>query len=201
MAGYITGEGIRALREGRGMTQRQLADMVGVTDKAVSKWETGKGLPDIALLEPLSRALGVSLAELLAGEAVANSNVSANMKRSKFFVCPICGNVVHAMGEGAFSCCGVALPPLEAETPDEAHGIMIESDGHEMVVTMDHPMEKGHFISFIAYVTDNRCDIRKLYPEDLFLGARFAYSGAGYVFAFCNRHGLFRVAAVRGKNA
>lgn len=56
------------LRKERGLTQRELADMLHVTDKAVSKWETGKGFPDLKLLEPLARALEVSLVELLQGE-------------------------------------------------------------------------------------------------------------------------------------
>lgn len=61
---------IAALRREKGWTQRELATRLGVTDKAVSRWETGKGLPDIALLRPLSEALGVSINELLSGEAI-----------------------------------------------------------------------------------------------------------------------------------
>ena len=61
---------IAALRREKGWTQRELATRLGVTDKAVSRWETGKGLPDISLLRPLSEALGVSVNELLSGEAI-----------------------------------------------------------------------------------------------------------------------------------
>ena len=64
MTSYVTGGAIRALREKKGCTQRELAGAIGVTDKAVSKWETGKGLPDITLVEPLTHSLGVSVAEL-----------------------------------------------------------------------------------------------------------------------------------------
>ena len=67
---YITGSVIKKLREEKGITQLQLAEELGVTDKAVSKWETGKGFPDITLIESLSQSLGVSVMELLSGEAV-----------------------------------------------------------------------------------------------------------------------------------
>ena len=103
---YITGKTIKALRENKAMTQQELADMIGVSAKAVSKWETARGLPDIILIEPLSKALGVSVMELISGDAVTNRNISGNMLRSKFYVCPVCGNVLHCTGEAAISCCG-----------------------------------------------------------------------------------------------
>lgn len=109
---YVTAEAIKMLRERRSLTQRELAEAIGVSDKAVSKWETGRGLPDVTLVEPLARTLGISVAELLSGECMTNGNVSANMMRTRFYICPICGNVIHAIGEGAYSCCGVLLPRL-----------------------------------------------------------------------------------------
>lgn len=187
---YITGDTIKILREKKKLTQKQLAEKLTVTDKAVSKWETGRGLPDISLLSELAGALSVSVPELLTGDIAANRNVSANMKRSKFYVCPICGNVIHAMGEGAFSCCGIRLPLLEEETADGAHRIVVENVEDEMFITLDHPMEKGHFISFIAYVSDNGIQMEKLYPEQS-PELRFRRMGHGKLFAYCNRHGLF----------
>ncbi len=59
---------IAQLRKEQGLTQKELADRLNVTDKAVSKWETGKGFPDLKLLEPLAQALGVSLVELMQGK-------------------------------------------------------------------------------------------------------------------------------------
>lgn len=59
---------IAQLRKELGFTQKELADKLNVTDKAVSKWETGKGFPDVKLLEPLAQILGVSLVELIRGE-------------------------------------------------------------------------------------------------------------------------------------
>ena len=63
-----TGHFICLLRKQRGLTQAELAARIGVTDKAVSRWEPGKGFPDVSLLPPLAQALGTSVTELLAGE-------------------------------------------------------------------------------------------------------------------------------------
>lgn len=161
-----------------------------MSDKTVSRWESGRGLPDLALLEPLGAALGVSVAELLSGECVTNRNRAGNPLRGRFYVCPVCGNVIHAMGEGSFHCCGVALPPLEAEVPDETHELTAEDVGGEYYVSLAHPMEKGHFISFLALVGPSRLEIVKLYPEQE-AAARFSKRGGGILYACCNRHGLF----------
>lgn len=190
MTNYVTGAAIKALREKKGYTQKQLAELLQVSDKAVSKWESGRGLPDISLLEPLGKALGVSVAELLSGECVLNRNRSGNMFKSRFYDCPVCGNVICAMGEGAFSCCGVTLPPLETEENDEAHDINVEPVENERYVTMRHPMEKAHYISFFAFVTSDRVQIKKLYPE-MDAEARFPAGTHGILYAYCNRHGLY----------
>ena len=126
MDSYVTGTTIRTLREQRKLTQAELAERIGVSGKAVSKWETGKGLPDLALLQPLAGALGVSVIELMNGAPVANRNRAGNLLRSKFYVCPLCGNVMHATGEALVSCCGITLPPLESEEADEDHIIRVE---------------------------------------------------------------------------
>ena len=111
MDNYVTGTAIRTLREKQHLTQAQLAEQINVSDKTVSKWETGRGFPDISLLEPLAAALRVSVPELLSGEQVINVNRAANMRRSRLYVCPVCGNVLHAAGSAMISCCGVTLPP------------------------------------------------------------------------------------------
>ena len=162
---YVTGAVVRRLREARGMTQAQLAEQIGVSSKAVSKRETAKGLPDMTLLEPLSEALGVSVMELMAGQPVSNHNASANMLRTQFYVCPVCGNVIHAVGEAVISCCGVNLPPLEAEGPDAEHRLTIEPVEDELFITVHHDMTKTHFISFLAHVTPDCVRLVKLYPE------------------------------------
>lgn len=187
---YITGAAIKTLRERRGLTQSQLAEQLCVSDKTVSKWETARGLPDITLLEPLAAALRVSLPELLSGEVITNANRSANLLRSRLYVCPVCGNILHATGAASISCCGVALPPLEAEVPDDAHAACVEEIEHELYVQIPHEMTKTHYISFIAYVTGDRFELVHLYPEGS-AAARFFRRGHGKLYWYCNRHGLF----------
>ena len=189
---YVTGDVIRAMREGKGMTQEELAQRIYVSGKAVSKWETGKGYPDISLLEPLAAALGISVIELLSGQYVANRNRCANMLRGKWYVCPVCGNVIRAAGEAVVSCCGVTLPPLEPEAPDRDHEIRVEVVENEYYVSVAHPMTKDHHISFLAAVSDRAVHLVKLYPEED-AQARFPMTGVRRFFACCNRHGLFEV--------
>ena len=191
MNNYITGATIKRLREEKGITQSQLAEQIGVSGKAVSKWETAKGLPDITLIEPLAKALGVSVMELMSGETVNNKNVSANILRSKFYVCPVCGNVIHSTGDAVISCCGITLPPLEAEETDESHEINIERVEDEFFVTVSHDMTKTHFISFIAHLTSDRVQFVKLYPEGN-AETRFQLRGKGFLYIYCNKHGLMK---------
>lgn len=188
---YITGPVIKRLRELKGITQMSLAEKIGVSSQAISKWETSKGLPDITLIEPLAKALGVSVAELMSGETVINRNVSCNLLRSKFYVCPICGNIIHTSGEAVISCCGITLPPLEAEETDDTHRISVEKIEDEFFVTVSHPMTKDHFISFIAYVTGDRLHMVKLYPEGN-AETRFQLRGSGFFYIYCNKHGLMK---------
>ena len=189
---YVTGTMIRRLRESKNMTQQQLADKLNVSDKAVSKWETSHGYPDISLVEPLANALGVSVIELFSGENVVNTNKSSNMLRMKFHVCPICGNIVCSTGETVVSCCGIVLPVLEPETEDANHHICMEKIEDEYYVTIPHDMSKKHYISFIAAVKDDGCEIKKLYPEGN-AEARFKISRTKYLLYYCNIHGLFKV--------
>jgi transcriptional regulator with XRE-family HTH domain/desulfoferrodoxin (superoxide reductase-like protein) len=188
---YVTGTTVKQLREARKLTQSELAEQIGVSSKTVSKWETAKGLPDISLLQPLAQALGISLIELMNGEQIENKNISANMLRSKFYVCPICGNAIHALGNAVVSCCGVTLPALEAEDADDDHAVTIENVEDEHFITVRHPMTKQHFISFLAYVTSDRMQLVKLYPEGN-AETRLQLRGRGWLYYYCNRHGLFR---------
>ena len=188
---YVTGTTIKNLREERRLTQAELGETIGVSSKTISKWETARGLPDISLLQPLARALGISVIELMNGEQITNRNVSANLLRSKFHVCPICGNLIHSTGSAVVSCCGVTLPELEAEEGDEAHEIILERVEDERFVSISHPMTKDHFISFVAYVTCDGCRLVKLYPEGE-AQTRLPLGGMGMLYWYCNRHGLFR---------
>ena len=191
MNSYVTAGAIKALREKKGMTQSQLAGLLNVSDKAVSKWETAKGLPDITLIEPLASALGVSVPELMSGEKVTNNNVSANLLRSRFYVCPVCGNVIHSNGEAMISCCGITLPALEASENDDEHEITVETVEDESFLTVKHSMTKQHYISFAAFVTSDRLQLVKFYPEGN-AETRLSLRGGGTLYIYYNRHGLMK---------
>ena len=194
---YVTGAVIKELREKNRMTQRELAEKLGVSDKTVSKWETAKGYPDITLLEPIAEAFRISVTELISGNPIHNANVSANMLRSKFYVCPVCGNVIHSMGEAEIHCHGILLTPLEAEPTDEQHMIFLERVEDEYYVRIDHDMTKEHYISFVAAASSDGLQMVKLYPEGN-AEARFKIRGVRRIFFCCNRDGLFSSDPVKG---
>ena len=187
---YVTSSMIRELREKKQMTQAELAALLHVSDKTVSKWENAKGYPDISLLESIAKEFGISVAELLAGRAVSNVNVSANMMRSHFYVCPVCGNAIHSMGEAAISCHGVLLTPAQAEPCDQAHTIHIDVIENEYYARIAHEMTKQHYISFMAALSPDRIQMVKLYPEGN-AEARFQMRGVKQLLFYCNRDGLF----------
>lgn len=188
---YVTGAAIKRMRENKGITQSQLADLIGVSDKAVSKWETAKGLPDISLIESLANALGISVTELFSGEQIINKNILCNMLRVKFYVCPVCGNIIHSTGDAVMSCCGITLPPLTAENTDSEHEIQINRVEDEHFISVNHEMSKSHYISFAAFVTSDRVQLVKFYPEGN-AETRFQLRGRGELYFYCNRHGLMK---------
>lgn len=194
---YVTGTAIKELREKKTMTQLQLAEKLGVSDKTVSKWETGKGYPDITLLEPIAEAFCVSVTELISGNTIYNSNVSANVLKSKFYICPICGNVIHSMGEAVIHCHGVLLTAAEPEQTDENHMIFVERVEDEYFVRIEHDMTKNHYISFLAAESSDRIQMVKLYPEGN-AEARFKINGVKRILFYCNRDGLFYIDPVKG---
>ena len=187
---YVTGAVIKELREKYHLTQADLAEKLNVSDKTISKWETAKGYPDISLLEPIAKVFGISVTELLSGQAINNVNVSANMLRSKFYVCPVCGNLIHCMGEAVIQCHGVQLLPCQTEKADERHKILIEKVEDEYFVRVEHEMTKEHYISFIAAMSEDRMQVVKLYPEGN-AEARFNPRGVRAILFYCNQDGLF----------
>ena len=189
---YVTGAMIRDLREKKNLTQAELAEKLYISDKTVSKWENGKGYPDVSLLEPLAGVFGISVTELLTGKTVSNANVSANMLRSNFYVCPVCGNVIHSMGEAVITCHGILLSPAQAEETDERHRIVLEEVEDECFVTIEHEMSKSHYISFIASLTPDGLQMIKLYPEGN-AEARINGRAVKKLYFYCNRDGLFAV--------
>ncbi|MBR5564652.1 MAG: helix-turn-helix domain-containing protein [Roseburia sp.] len=194
---YVTGTVIKELREKNHMTQAELAEKLCVSDKTISKWETAKGYPDISLLEPIAKIFGISITELISGNAVRNVNVSANMLRSKFYVCPVCGNVIHSMGEVVMHCHGITLTPCQAEETDEKHMIFIEGVEDEYFIRIDHDMTKQHYISFIAGLSSDKLQMIKLYPEGN-AEARIKINGVKKILFYCNKDGLFSINVVKG---
>ncbi|SHI38368.1 helix-turn-helix domain-containing protein [Pseudobutyrivibrio xylanivorans] len=188
---YVTGAVIKELREKNKITQSQLAETLGVSDKAISKWETGKGYPDITLLEPIAEVFRISVTELISGSTVSNVNVSANMLKSLFYVCPVCGNVIHSMGQSVITCHGVTLQPEDADKPDENHKISVERVEDEYFVHIEHEMTKNHYISFIAAVSSDGIQMIKLYPEGN-PEVRFKIAGVKKIIFYCNKDGLFQ---------
>ncbi|MBE6032438.1 MAG: helix-turn-helix domain-containing protein [Clostridiales bacterium] len=185
-----TGALIKSLRVEKGLTQNQLADLVGVSDKAVSKWETGNGFPDLSIFPRLAELFGVDSERLLAGEMDPGNQTGGNMKKTKFYICPVCGNILTAMTEASVSCCGKKLEgqsPKKAEPGERLNVEMIEND---YFVTTDHPMTKEHYITFAALLTGDSLILRKQYPE-WDLQTRLPRIGRGMLVWACNQHGLF----------
>ena len=194
---YVTGAVIKELREKKNMTQAELAEKLCVSDKTVSKWETAKGYPDISLLEPIAKILSVSITELISGNTVSNVNVSANMLRSKFYVCPVCGNVIHSMGESVIHCHGILLSPCQIEETDEQHMIFIERVEDEYYIRIEHEMTKNHYISFVAALSSDKIQMIKLYPEGN-AETRVKMNGVKKILFYCNRDGSFGVNVLKG---
>jgi len=189
---YVTGSLIKELREKKNLTQLELAKKLYVSDKTISKWETGKGYPDITLLEPIANVFGISLTELLSGTQITNMNVSSNMMRSHFYVCPICGNVIHSMGELSLSCHGIVLSPQTAEPTDDKHSVTIETIEDEYYIQINHEMTKTHYISFISAISSDKIQTIKLYPEGN-AECRFPIRGVKRIVFYCNQDGLFYI--------
>lgn len=181
---------IKKLRIEKGLTQKQLGDKMNISDKAISKWERGLGIPDVSLLAEISDILEVNIQNLLKGELLSNDFVGGNMRKSKFFVCPICGNVAVCTGTAELSCCGRKLEALEAKKAAEGDKLNIEEIENEWFISSPHPMTKEHHIPFVAFATGGKIEIIKQYPEwDLQL--RIQRKGHGTLFWYCNIDGLF----------
>lgn len=184
------GKFICDLRKAKGMTQKQVADKLGVVPKTVSKWETGHGFPDVSTLSALAEILGVSEKVLLSGDLVQNSKQAGNVKKTGFYVCQKCGSIMHAVGEGQASCCGKILESLEAKPTDKNHKIKILEIENDFHIEFEHEMTKEHYIEFVSYVSFDRLLTVRLYPEQE-SAVRFPKMYGGKIYYYCNRHGLF----------
>ncbi len=183
------GKLIRHLRREKSMTQRQLAQQLGVSDRAVSKWERGAGCPDVSLLTGLATALSVGVESLLAGD-LTDQEARSTMKHAVYYVCPRCGNLLFATGAAAVTCCGRSLEPLMPVKAEEQEKLQVEELEGDWYLTSRHPMSKTHYISFVAFATGDSLVLQKLYPE-WDLQVRIPRRGHGTLLWYCNQHGLF----------
>ncbi len=184
------GKLIYSLRKEKDMTQKQVAELMNISDKTISKWERGLGCPDVSLLPELSQILGVNIEEILLGKMVLNETVGGNMKKIQFYFCPQCGNLITATGVASISCCSKKMEALVAAKAVESHQLNIEPVEDELYVSSLHEMRKEHYISFVAYVTGDKVFIVKQYPE-WNLQFRFHKLGHGKLYFHCSSHGLF----------
>ena len=185
-----TGTLLRTLRTEQGLTQKQMADTLGISPKTVSKWECGQGCPDLGLWRELAVVLGVDMEQLMVGEIRRNRPDSGNLRRVRFYVCPCCGNVLFSTGTASIHCCGCRLQPLHPGE-EELPGLTVEEIDLEYYLTFDHPMTKEHYILFAAYVKTDRITLQRLYPEQE-ATVRFPMQRGGVLYVCCSQHGLMR---------
>lgn len=184
------GKLIYKLRKENHMTQLQLAEQMNISDKAVSKWERGLGCPELSLLSELSKILNVDLEKLLSGELDANEVLGGNMKKIQFYICPDCGNVITAMVDTNISCCGKKMKALQPQKANENEKLKVETIENDFYIRTDHPMEREHYIAFIALLTGDSILLKKQYPE-WELQVRIPFMAHGRLLWYCNKHGLF----------
>ena len=178
------------LRKAKGLTQKQVADKLGIVPKTVSKWETGHGFPDVSTVSALADILGVSEKTILSGDLEQNLESANNMKRTKFYVCPHCGSFLQGTGNGQVVCCGKQLEALTAVSADDEHTINISEIEDDYYIEFNHEMTKDHYISFVSYVRFDRVLTIKLYPEQD-CAVRFPKMYGGKIYFYCSKHGLF----------
>ena len=184
------GQLICRLRKENKLTQLQLARQLGISDKAVSKWERGLGCPDVSLLPDLSRIFNIDLEKLLSGEMNENESLGGNMKKMNFYICPTCGNMVTAMTDTTVSCCGKKLSAQQPIKAGEDEKLKVEIIDDNYFITSEHPMTREHHITFIALLTGDSIMLRKQYPE-WDLQVRIPTFAHGKLLWYCTKHGLF----------
>ena len=178
------------LRKAKGMTQKQVADRLGVLPKTVSKWETGKGFPDISVISALSDVLGVSEKILLSGNLTKNITDTGNIGRTRFYVCPECMSVMQGTGKCEIICCGKPVKASESKEADGNHIIKISEIENDFCIEFNHEMTKDHYINFVSYTGSDRILTIRLHPEQNPL-VRFPKMYRGKLYFYCNKHGLF----------
>ncbi len=167
---------ISELRKEKGLTQQQLADMMNISNKTISKWECGLGCPDAALWSELATALGADIQKML------------------FYVCPVCGNILTSTGSASISCCGRKLRALTSSSDTQRPEISIQEMDIDYFISIRHDMEKSHYIAFAAYVLCDRVFLIRLYPEQTAEFRIPLLKTRGDLYVYCTRHGMQKYA-------
>lgn len=183
------GQLIAKLRKEKKLTQKNIADALGIQSKTVSKWECGLGCPDLSLWPELSTILGVDMKQMMEGEITSNKPDSGNIDKVRFYVCPTCGNILVSTGSASIFCCGRKLERILPVDSSDAIKITVEEIDMDYFITFDHPMTKEHYISFVAYVKTDRILLNRLYPEQS-PTCRIPLAKGGKFYVYCNQHGL-----------
>ena len=188
---------ILLLRKEKGLTQQQLADQLNISNKTISKWECGSGAPDVSLWEELSAVLGADVLKLLQGELTPNRLDTGKIDNIRFYVCPNCGNILTSTGKTNISCCGRRLAPLLPFEGNLELDINVEEMDMDYYVSVKHDMSKDHYISFAAYVCDDRLWFQRLYPEQSPAFHIPIMKNGGNLYLYCVEHGLYRYSKLK----
>ncbi|EHL08492.1 DNA-binding helix-turn-helix protein [Desulfitobacterium hafniense DP7] len=187
---------ILQLRKEKGLTQQQVADMLNISNKTISKWERGLGCPDVTLWSGLSAVLGADIQKMLEGKLDPNLPDVGKIDKTQFYVCPACGNILTSTGKASLACCGRKLQPLKPVPGTADHAITVEKLDMDYFITIDHDMMKDHYIPFVAYVLYDRMLLTRLYPEQSAEVRIPILKKAGQLYVYCTRHGLQKYSGV-----
>jgi len=184
-----TGKLIKSLRISKKLTQLQLAQMLCVSDKTVSKWERGLGMPDVSLISKIADIFDTTAERILNGKLEKNKYNGANPDRLQFFYCNNCGNLVTTTAKIEGSCCGSKMTILQKiKSDDIIKDVEVVED--EYFVTLDSPMTKENFVTFVSVKSFDKYLVIRLYPEQD-TTVRFKYIPGATIYAYCNKHGLW----------
>lgn len=183
------GKLIAKLRKEKNLTQKNIADALGIQSKTVSKWECGSGCPDLSLWPKLSAILEVDMKQMMEGEITSNNPDAGNIDKVRFYVCPFCGNILVSTGSASIFCCGRKLERILPVKTLTAPEITVEEIDTDYFITVDHPMTKEHYLSFAAYVKSDKVYLNRLYPEQN-PAFRFPVIKGGKLYVYCVKHGL-----------
>lgn|SRR5690554_2230771 len=189
------GKLIAELRKEKKLTQKNVADALGIQNKTVSKWECGLGCPDLSLWPELTTIFGVDMKQMMEGEITSNKPDSGNIDKVRFYVCPTCGNILVTTGSASIFCCGRKLERILPIDTLTAPKITVEEIDTDYFVTIDHPMNKEHYLSFAAYVKSDRIYFNRLYPEQS-PTSRFPITKGGKLYVYCIKHGLMSYSGI-----